>query len=287
MLGRDGGGATVGVWKHGEQRVFAYGTARPDSIFEIGSIAKTFTALALAQLVIQGKARLDEPVRELLPPGTVAQHEGQDITLLDLATHRSGLPSIPNNRAFDGLAKPLAGYNTADLYAFMKYWGAYRSPYAPFGYSNLGFGLLGQALANRAGVSYADLLRGITEPLGMHDTVLNLSPNRATVDSGLCRAAFSGWPHGSGCAGGRGSDSLHGRGHGPLIWRRICIPRRLPARTRFARQSKNSTSCARQIAPGASIALSWIYDTASGIYVAQRRDRRIYELRVSSTRRGD
>ena len=38
-----GGGATIGVWKHGEQRVFAYGAAKPDSIFEIGSITKTFT----------------------------------------------------------------------------------------------------------------------------------------------------------------------------------------------------------------------------------------------------
>ena len=68
-----GGGATVGVWKHGEQRVFAYGAAKPDSLFEIGSITKTFTALALAQLVVQGKVRLDEPVRELLPPDTVAR----------------------------------------------------------------------------------------------------------------------------------------------------------------------------------------------------------------------
>jgi CubicO group peptidase (beta-lactamase class C family) len=169
------GGVTVGVWKHGARRVFAYGTARPDSIFQIASIGKTFTALALAQLVIEGKARLDEPVREFLPPDTVAQHEGLEITLLDLATHRSGLPSIPVNVHSTDPQNPLAGYNTADLYAFMKYWGAYKSPYATFSYSNLGFGLLGQALANRAGVSYADLLRGITEPLGMRDTVLNLS----------------------------------------------------------------------------------------------------------------
>jgi hypothetical protein len=42
-----GGGATVGVWKRGQQRVFAYGTAKPDSLFEIGSITKTFTALSL------------------------------------------------------------------------------------------------------------------------------------------------------------------------------------------------------------------------------------------------
>ncbi len=50
-----GTGVTVGVWKHGERRVFAYGTAKPDSIFQIASITKTFTGLALAQLVVEGK----------------------------------------------------------------------------------------------------------------------------------------------------------------------------------------------------------------------------------------
>ena len=51
----DGGaGSAIGVWKHGVQRVFAYGTAKPDSIFEIGSITKTFTGLMLAQMVVQG-----------------------------------------------------------------------------------------------------------------------------------------------------------------------------------------------------------------------------------------
>ncbi len=96
------------------------------------------------------------------------------------------LPSIPANVHSTDPHNPLAGYSTADLYAFMTYWGAYRSPHAPFAYSNLGFGLLGQALANRAGVSYADLLRGITGPLGMHDTVLHLSARaEEAVDPGL------------------------------------------------------------------------------------------------------
>ena len=70
---------------------------RPDSIFEIGSITKTFTGLVLARMVEQGKVRLDEPVRELLPPGTVAKPPGREITLLDLATQHSGLPQMPDN----------------------------------------------------------------------------------------------------------------------------------------------------------------------------------------------
>lgn len=87
------GGVTIGVVQHGVRRVFSYGTAKPDSVFEIGSVTKTFTGLLLAQSVAQKKARLDEPVRALLPAGTVAAPaSGPEITLLDLSAQRSGLP---------------------------------------------------------------------------------------------------------------------------------------------------------------------------------------------------
>ena len=49
-----GAGLAVGVWKRGEARVFTYGAARPDSLFEIGSITRTFTGLMLAQMTTQG-----------------------------------------------------------------------------------------------------------------------------------------------------------------------------------------------------------------------------------------
>ncbi len=83
--------------KHGVRRVFTYGTAKPDSIFEIASVTKTFTALTLARMAEQGWVRLDEPVRQLLPPGTVEKPAGSEITLLDLATQHSGLPRMPSD----------------------------------------------------------------------------------------------------------------------------------------------------------------------------------------------
>ena len=58
---------------------------------------------------------LDEPVRELLPAGTVRKPGAREITLLDLATQRSGLPRMPDN--FRGRAKP---YLAADLYRYIK-----------------------------------------------------------------------------------------------------------------------------------------------------------------------
>jgi len=149
-----GGGLVIGVSQQGERRVFAYGAASPDSLFEIGSISKTFTGLALARMVEQGKARFDEPVRLLLPAGTVPKPTGREISLIDLATHHSGLPPVPSN-----LSRPCGDYSPADLYAYLAKHGLEKPPEASFGYSNLGVGLLGQALAVRGGMSYPELLR--------------------------------------------------------------------------------------------------------------------------------
>jgi CubicO group peptidase (beta-lactamase class C family) len=175
-------GVTIGVVSHGKQQIFTYGVAKPDSVFEIGSITKTFTALLLAQMVEQGKVKLDEPVRELLPAGTVAKPStAAEITLLDLSDQHSGLPRLPDNLHPTDIKDPYADYSAKLLYAYMSRHGVALPPDAPFGYSNLGVGLLGQALANRAGLNYADLLREqITAPLGMHDTGIALTPEMKT-----------------------------------------------------------------------------------------------------------
>jgi CubicO group peptidase (beta-lactamase class C family) len=169
-------GLAIGVRKKGERRVFTYGAAKPDSIFEIGSISKTFTGLMLAQMVVQGKVRFDEPVRELLPAGTVTKPTDSEITLLDLATHHSGLPPMPDNMGRVNQVNSWADYGRKQLYAYMASHGVAKPVDATFIYSNLGVGLLGQALADRAGKNYAAQLRDeTTSPLGMSDTVLKLS----------------------------------------------------------------------------------------------------------------
>jgi CubicO group peptidase (beta-lactamase class C family) len=172
-------GVTIGVLRSGVRRVFAYGTARPDSIFEIGSVTKTFTGLMLAQMIEQGKVQLDALVRELLPAGTVAKPQGREIALLDLVTHHSGLPRMPDNGHPADPNNPGADYHVTDLYAFIGKHGVERPESVGFSYSNVGFGLLGQALANRAGKPYASLLEElITAPLGLKDTVISLTPQQ-------------------------------------------------------------------------------------------------------------
>jgi len=182
-----GVGVAIGVLRDGERRVFAFGSARPDSVFEIESITKTFTGLMLAQLIEQGRVAADQPVRELLPDGSVAAPAGDEITLLDLATQRSGLPRMPDNFAPSDPTNPYADYDAARLYAYLAGHGLARPSDAEFGYSNLGLGLLGQALAERAGVDYAELLRElVTEPLCLRETTVALSAEqRARLIPGL------------------------------------------------------------------------------------------------------
>ncbi|HEY3835567.1 MAG TPA: serine hydrolase domain-containing protein, partial [Bryobacteraceae bacterium] len=173
-LGRNAG-ITAGVWEHGERSVFSFGTARSDSIFEIASITKTFTGLLLARMAADGRVRLDEPVRELLPLGTVAKPAGGEITLLDLSTHHSGLPRMPDNFKPSDSSNPYKDYRLTDLYDYVSRHGVAKNGHPAFVYSNFGVGLLGQALANRAGSSYVELLqKEITGPLGMQDTVVKV-----------------------------------------------------------------------------------------------------------------
>jgi serine-type D-Ala-D-Ala carboxypeptidase/endopeptidase len=172
-----GGGLVIGVMDHGQRRIFAYGTAKPDSIFEIGSISKTFTGLVLAQMVVQKKVTLDTPIRTLLPAGFVAKSEGAEITLVDLATQHSGLPRMPDNFKPQNPLNPYADYHATQLQEFIARHGVAKPADAAFLYSNLGFGLLGYGLSLRAGVPYEQLVATeVTGPLHMSDTGVTLSP---------------------------------------------------------------------------------------------------------------
>lgn len=97
---------------------------------------------------------------------------------MDLSTQHSGLPRMPDNFNPADIANPYADYGTADLYAFVSKHGVAKSADASFLYSNVGVGLLGQALANRAGTSYENLLeQEITRPLAMTETVVTIRRN--------------------------------------------------------------------------------------------------------------
>jgi CubicO group peptidase (beta-lactamase class C family) len=172
-------GMAVGVIRGEEVRRLSFGKlpAGVDSVFEIGSITKVFTAYLLADMVRDGSVKLDQPVRELLPEGTtVPKHGDREITLRDLATHRSGLPRMPTNFAPKDRSKPYADYDEKRLYEYLKTAKLVSKPGEKKAYSNVGVGLLGTALARKAGMSYAALVaERITKPLKMTDTAIALS----------------------------------------------------------------------------------------------------------------
>ncbi len=162
-----------------DSAVYGFGTAHPgkpgkpgaDTVYQIGSVTKTMTALLLADAVAEGKVKLNDPVATLLPGYTVPAFDGKQISLLDLATHYSSLPRLPDNFTPANPANPYADYTPAKQRQFLA---AYRLPHAPgthFDYSNIGYAVLGTALAAQAGTSYEALLQSrIAVPLGMRST---------------------------------------------------------------------------------------------------------------------
>lgn len=180
-------GIVVGVVDATGSRYFSYGnTARTggepvnkNTVYEIGSITKVFTALALADMAVKGEVGLDDPVQQYLPDSVrVPKRDALQITLRLLSTQRSGLPRLPTNLAPANPANPYADYGAQQLYAFLNGYALARDPGASYEYSNLGVGLLGFALARRAGTSYPDLvLRRISGPLGLASTRVTLTPD--------------------------------------------------------------------------------------------------------------
>ncbi len=169
-------GAVIGLIENGKTQIFSFAADAPNSVFEIGSITKTFTATALAIMVERKMVALDDPVRKYLPADAVPPGDGPEIRLVDLATQTSGLPRLPGNMKPKDFANPYADYTPQLLYAFLGQVSLKRSAGAKFLYSNLGMGLLGHALSLRYGKSYEQMIADlITGPLKMNDTSIKLN----------------------------------------------------------------------------------------------------------------
>ena len=149
------------------------------TVFEIGSITKTFTNAVLADMVRKGEVSLDDPVQKFLPASVkIPTRNGKEITLLDLATASSGLPGMPNNFKPKDPTNPYADYTVEQMYEFLNGHTLRRDIGSQYEYSNLGMGLLGHALALKAGKSYFQLLdERVLAPLGMTDTRIEFTPD--------------------------------------------------------------------------------------------------------------
>lgn len=187
---RENTGMVVGLISDGQQSVYGYGTVGDDynstpdgdTIYEIGSITKVFTAALLSILVSEGLLNLDEQVYRLVPE---LSDLAPEITLRSLAAHTSGLPKMPSNfmaSMRQDRHNPFAAYTTEDL---LEYLAKYKPKLNPAhsekspSYSNVGAALLGYILGQKSGSSYEEaIIAKICRPLEMRDTLIGLTPEK-------------------------------------------------------------------------------------------------------------
>jgi D-alanyl-D-alanine-carboxypeptidase/D-alanyl-D-alanine-endopeptidase len=264
-------GIIVGVIGPDGRRVIANGhlekgdprAVNGDTVFEIGSDTKVFTSLLLADMVRRGEVALDDPVAKYLPSTvTIPQRNGRVITLVDLATHTSGLPRMPSNLRPKDPANPYADYSVDQLYQFLSTYQLTRDIGSQYEYSNLGGGLLGHVLARRAGMDYEALVHArITDPLGMANTRITLTPDMKTRLAAGHNGAMETVPNwdlptlaGAGALRSTANDLLTflaanlGYGQSPLA----------PAMAAMLRVRRPTGQ------PGLDVALAWHIFTANG-----------------------
>jgi CubicO group peptidase (beta-lactamase class C family) len=176
----------------GTVRFFHAGSAgRPgvrldrDSVFEIGSVTKTFTAALLADMVLRGELQLEDPVANYLPiTVTGPKSSGRAIQLVDLATHYSALPFVPTNLSKEHLRdgetqKVVKAWREYSIPMFYEFLSNYRLPWrvgGKFQYSNVGFALLANVEGLRLGETWEDAVRQrILRPLRMNSTSIEIT----------------------------------------------------------------------------------------------------------------
>ena len=145
-----------------------------NTIFEIGSISKVFTSLILADMVVNGEVSLDDPIDKFLPENVkTPSANGTKITLLNLATHTSGLPVMPNYPPNPDLDKEYE-YDKDGMYDYLSDFVLHREIGSQYEYSNTGVSLLGHVLSLHAGKSYEDTLKErVLDKLGMDSTCIH------------------------------------------------------------------------------------------------------------------
>ena len=169
-------GMAVGVVVDGKPYVFNYGLADPhsrkpvtgDTLFEVGSVSKTFTATLAAYAQLTGHLSLTDPTSRFLP--SLRGTPFGAVTLLELGTHTPG--GLP-------LQVPDAVHNDAQLIRYLQRWRPACAPGACRTYSNISIGTLGLITAKSLDGDFAALMEAdVFRPLGLTNTFLRIPPSR-------------------------------------------------------------------------------------------------------------
>jgi CubicO group peptidase (beta-lactamase class C family) len=150
----------------------------PETVYRIGSITKSFTALSILQLEERGLLNVEDPVRKYV---SEIPADWGDITIHQLLCHKSGIPDFMNAKTYEDFAHPNHVENALKEYAGKP---LLSKPGEVFRYSNSGYVLLGHIIEKVSGKSYEQYLtENILRPAGMDHTAVDrhadLVPHRA------------------------------------------------------------------------------------------------------------
>ena len=187
----------VGIIDEGGTTYYTYGTktvggeeVNEHSIYEIGSITKTFTGVLLALAIENGKMKADDPAQNYLEGATIPTYNDVSVTLGHLSDHTSSIPRMPTNFTPSDPLNPYVDYTTELMYEFLNGLELTREIGSEYEYSNLAQGLLGHILAAQEGVSYEELLKQqILKPLKMSESTITFTED---MKSRLAQAHSNG-----------------------------------------------------------------------------------------------
>ena len=175
-------GGAVGIFKNGEKQMFFFGKKEKggentdeNTLYEIGSINKTMTSTILAQMVLDDKIALDDPVQNSLPSNVYPpKFSGEEITFKQLANHTSSLPDFTVEMLGNNFDEndPLANYSEQMMFDFLNGYSLTLPIGTVYEYSNLAFGLLGYTLGQVDQKSISTIFSDyIFDELGMTSTL--------------------------------------------------------------------------------------------------------------------
>jgi CubicO group peptidase (beta-lactamase class C family) len=182
-------GFSIAVIKDTTAYFYNYGETNHDNnvlpkqntLYEIGSVTKTFCGILLAYAVKEGKIKLDDDIRNYLPGQYPDLKTNKHIIeIKHLANHSSGLPNVPNDLKiqpeYDSL-NPYKNYSKEKLFAYLKKIRLENEPGQVCEYSNTGMALLGIILEKVYNRSFDELVKEkICNPNNMNNTGVNLTP---------------------------------------------------------------------------------------------------------------
>ena len=187
---------SIGLINENRTQFFNYGEIKKesgieptsDTLYEIGSMTKTFTAILAVQLQNEGLLSLDDPITKFLPEFVGSDFDKNEITLYHLITHTSGLVEVPLRDYPKNIIKllfrttkgrvfpPRYSYDTSDFLQEVSQLKLKNNPGAKFRYSNSGVGLVGKILERVTNSTYEELIKGkILNILSMNNTTITIS----------------------------------------------------------------------------------------------------------------